>query len=231
MPSTKKTLHYLSSALLTSVSVGLLGFAISTQWASSSMSCALGGSEHFNGSAVIDLALFRGLLVKDYCPLFGSRDDFEVIPTLIDIGAAPGALHIVVVVLLVLCLLFSAISILISLYNSVSNPYQTYMGPVGVYTCNSVSVCLSVLILIIFAINIHVTGMAEGLVRSFAGSVAVDLKDWSYEMKVGYFMVIPYIVLNLGGIALIYMYTHAAYTRRKEQQRPTEDAPKEIMMY
>lgn len=55
------------------------------------------------------------------------------------IAVTPVALHGTVVCLLVLCLLFSALSILISLYNSVSNPYETYMGPAGVYACGSLS--------------------------------------------------------------------------------------------
>lgn len=56
-----------------------------------------------------------------------------------EIGGPPLALHGLVVCLVVLCFVFSAISILISLYNSVSNPYETYMGPIGIYTCSSLS--------------------------------------------------------------------------------------------
>lgn len=55
------------------------------------------------------------------------------------IGGAPLALHSLVLCLLVLCFVSSAASILISLYNSVSNPYETYMGPVGIYVSSSLS--------------------------------------------------------------------------------------------
>lgn len=58
---------------------------------------------------------------------------------LLETGGAPPALHFLSVILLALCLLFSAGSILLSLYNSVSNPYQTCMGYVGVYACSSLS--------------------------------------------------------------------------------------------
>lgn len=58
---------------------------------------------------------------------------------LVEIGSTPLVLHALVVSLLVLCLVFSAANILISIYNSVSNPYETYMGPVGIYTCSSLS--------------------------------------------------------------------------------------------
>ncbi|CAN9509063.1 unnamed protein product [Ophioblennius macclurei] len=230
MPSIKKIVHYLASVLLILVSVGLLGFGMAVRWSTSYVSCKSPASGSFNGSAEIRLTLFEGVMVRDSCPLFGSLDRFEVIPTLFETGGAPGVLHILVVILLALCLLFSAMSILIALFNSISNPYQTYLGPIGFYTTSSISVCLSVLVLILFAVNVNVTGMAEDLVGKFSAT-EVQLKDSYSVMKVGYYMVIPYIVLNLGAIALIYMYTHAAYTQRKQQQRPTEVAPKDIMMF
>lgn len=87
------------------------------------------------------------------------------------------------------------------------------------------------MVLIIFAVNVSVTNMAEDLVRNFAEGIPVDLKNKSSKMQIGYYLLIPYTVLSLFAIILIYMYDHAAYTHRREQQRPTEDAPKEIMMY
>lgn len=55
------------------------------------------------------------------------------------LAGAPIILHALVVILLALALVGSAGSILVSLYNSFSNPYQTYMGPIGVYTCSGLS--------------------------------------------------------------------------------------------
>ena len=43
-------------------------------------------------------------------------------------------LHTVVLVFLVLSLLTSLLSAGLTLYNSISNPYQTFLGPSGVYT-------------------------------------------------------------------------------------------------
>lgn len=77
MPSMKKTLHYLSSALATSISVGVLGFSMSQQWAKTTMNCARGGTSFFNGTAVIVLALFDGDSNRNFCPSFGSPDDFK----------------------------------------------------------------------------------------------------------------------------------------------------------
>nr|XP_057918156.1 clarin-3 [Doryrhamphus excisus] len=231
MPSTSKTLHFLSSALATSISVGILGFAMSSEWATKTMVCARGGSSFFNGSATIRLELFDARLERDICPLFEPPVDFQVVPKLIETKGVPVVLHTMSLCLLVLCLLSSAVSILISLYNSISNPYETYMGPVGVYTCSSISACFSFLVLVLFVVNFQATTIAEDLVRSFADNVPVDLRITSSKMQLGYYLLIPYAVLSLLAVALIYIYDHAAYTQRREQQRPTEDAPKEIMMY
>ncbi|KAK2820545.1 hypothetical protein Q5P01_023504 [Channa striata] len=228
MPSVQKSLFFISSALVTAKAVGVLGYAMSTQWAIMTMKCVGGGSGSFNGSATITLALFNGKLDKVQCP-FGNSDNFQVFPELVKIGGSPVALHGLVLCLLVLCLLFSAGTILISLYNSVSNPYETYMGPIGIYTCSSLSACLSFVVLIIFVASVTVTSMAEDMVKN--SDQTVELDDKSTEMQLGYYLVIPYTVLSLAAIALIFMYDHAAYTHRREQQRPTEEAPKEIMMY
>ncbi|CAG5904650.1 clarin-3 [Menidia menidia] len=231
MPSTTKIIHFLSSALVTAVSVGLLGFAMSTQWARINIRCAMAESSSFNGSAEIFLGLFDGIIIRSSCPSFGTEDEFKVISTIKNTGTTPLALHVLVVCLLALSLLFSAVSILVSLYNSVSNPYETYMGPVGVYTCSSLSACLSLVALIIFVVYVNVTNMAKDLVTIFVGALPVDLGEQSAEMRVGYYLVIPYIVFSLGAVALIYMYQHVAYEHKRQQERPTEDAPKEIMMY
>ncbi|XP_010764795.1 clarin-3 [Notothenia coriiceps] len=232
MPSIMKILLFLSSALATSLSVLVLGYSMSTQWAETTMECTRRGDTFTNGSALITWKLFEGDLNRDYCPLFGKAEKFEVIPKLVETGEVPSVvLHALVLCLLALCLLFSACSILISLYNSVSNPYETYMGPIGLYVCSSLSACLSVLVLILFAVNLTVTRMAEKLVKHSAGITPADLRNESTEMMLGYYLVIPYTVLSLVAIAVIYIYDQAAYTHRREQQRPTEDAPKEIMMY
>ncbi|XP_041819353.1 clarin-3 [Chelmon rostratus] len=233
MPSTKKTIYFMSSALVTSISVGLMGYAMSAEWAKMTMNCANTQDGNYNGSAVITLRLFNGNLNRNFCPVFGSTDldSFPVVSTLTDTGATTSmVLHILVLLLVVLCLLFSAATILSSLYNSVSNPYETYMGPVGIYIYSSLSTCLSAVVLIIFVANVNASNMAERVVIGLTDS-EVFLKKKNTKMLVGYYLIIPYAVLSLLAIALVYMYEHAAYTHRREQQKPTEDAPKEIMMY
>lgn len=77
MPSSQKMLFFLSSALVTAISVGLLGYGMSAQWATTTMECASDGSGFFNGTAIITLDLFKGNLARNFCPLFGSNDNFQ----------------------------------------------------------------------------------------------------------------------------------------------------------
>lgn len=77
MPSIVKTLHFLLSALITAISVGLLGFAMSTKWSQTSMDCAESGSSLYNGTANIEMTLFNGELNRVSCPTFGGVDKFE----------------------------------------------------------------------------------------------------------------------------------------------------------
>lgn len=48
-------------------------------------------------------------------------------------------LHVLVIVFLILSLVTSLLSCAFTLYNSISNPYQTFLGPVGVYTWSGLS--------------------------------------------------------------------------------------------
>jgi hypothetical protein len=49
------------------------------------------------------------------------------------------SLHLVVILFLVLSLAASLLSSGFTFYNSISNPYQTFLGPIGVYTWNGLS--------------------------------------------------------------------------------------------
>lgn len=90
-------------------------------------------------------------------------------------------------------------------------------------------VCVASLALILYVSNAFLGKMFETLVK--ADEANVELQNVNIKLHVGFFLLIPYIFLNVVAIIVVYLYVHAAYTRRKEQEKPTEDAPKEIMMY
>lgn len=90
-------------------------------------------------------------------------------------------------------------------------------------------VCVASLALILYVANAYIGQMFETLVK--ADTPNAVLKDLKINLKVGFFLLIPYICFNMVIILVVYLYVHTAYTRRREQEKPTEDAPKEIMMY
>ncbi|XP_043109167.1 clarin-3 [Puntigrus tetrazona] len=228
MPSGKKLAHFFSSAALCAAGVVVLGFGMSTDWADAVLDCAPPGGE-FDGTSSLTTGLFNGTETKIRCPRIDSPGKaVDVFTRLAKLAGAPIILHGLVVILLSLALLGSAGSILVTLYNSFSNPYQTYLGPIGLYTCSGLSVCMSTLALILYVSNVYLGEMFQTLVKADA---SVELKDPKITLKVGFFLLIPYIGVNLLAILVVYLYVHAAYTRRKQQEKPTEDAPKEIMMY
>ena len=74
MPSTRKILHFLSSALLCAAGVGILGYGISTDWVQSTLDCAPAGTEEYNGSAIVQMSLFNSTAKKKQCPGFNSEE-------------------------------------------------------------------------------------------------------------------------------------------------------------
>ncbi|MGH0144508.1 UNVERIFIED_CONTAM: hypothetical protein FKN15_046649 [Acipenser sinensis] len=63
------------------------------------------------------------------------------------------------------------------------------------------------------------------------GNIKVMLSDTNNSIGYSYYLMIPAFFCNLISIIIVFVYQHTDYTQRKEQQRPTEDAPKDVMMY
>ncbi|KAI7796898.1 clarin-3 [Triplophysa rosa] len=230
MPAVQKLVHFLSSAFLSAAGVAILGYGMSTDWAKSTLDCSATTSDIFNGSSALEIGLFNGTEVKISCPRFDTLGiPVEVFKRLAKMGGAPIALHGLVVALLAFALLGSAGSILVTLYNSFSNPYETYMGPIGLYTCSGFSACAAFLALILYVLNVFAVQMFQKLV--LADNDQVKLSHNKTELQVGFFLLIPYIATKLLAILVVYLYAHAAFTRRKQQDKPTEDAPKDIMLF
>ncbi|XP_051530877.1 clarin-3-like [Myxocyprinus asiaticus] len=230
MPSIEKLLHFLSSAFISAAGVAVLAYGMSTYWAESTLRCSPTNTDFFNGTAKLKITLFNGTEEKISCPRFDKLgESVEVFNRLKTHGEAPVILHCLVVALLAVALLGSAGSILITLYNSFSNPYETYMGPVGLYACSGLSACVATLALILYVLNVYPLQMIQALV--LAKEKDVKLQNEETNLHVGFFLLIPYICANLIAILVVFVYVHTAHTRRKEQEKPTEDAPQDIMMF
>ncbi|MBN3299030.1 CLRN3 protein, partial [Amia calva] len=226
MPSTTKTLSFLSGALCTAICASILCFTLaSNEWIFSTMICKGFNQTEGNGTAYITFGLFQAVGSRSACPTFGT-------PLTItgERGGAPNILHNMVIAFIILSLISSALSFIITMYNSVSNPFETYMGPLGLYTTSSISAILILLSIILFVVNAETSALSAEIIK---GDIQenVDLYDIQNTMKYTFYLLIPALVCSLLAITVIYIYEHARYHQQKEQERPTEDAPKEVMMY
>uniref|UniRef100_A0A452SBU3 Clarin 3 n=1 Tax=Ursus americanus TaxID=9643 RepID=A0A452SBU3_URSAM len=142
MPTTRKTLMFLSSFFTSFGAFIVVCSMLATQeWVSSRIAISDASS---NGSLVIVYGLFRGKSHQEFSHgLEESEKDFGVLEKLNN--SSQKTLHLVVILSLVLSLCTSLISSGLTFYNSVSNPYQTFLGPVGVYTWSGFhGLCVSV---------------------------------------------------------------------------------------
>ncbi|XP_076856126.1 clarin-3 [Brachyhypopomus gauderio] len=228
MPSAKKVIYFLSSAILSMGGVAILGYGMSAYWSESSLACSPLNSTSASGLVTFQMGLFNGSEVKVACPRFDSKDKVTVFDKMGEIGGAALALHALVLCLLIIALVGSAGSILITLFNTVSNPYETYMGPIGLFFCSGLSASSAFLALLLYLANMLAVNVAQRMAQL---DPEVKVSDEKVTFLIGFYLVLPYIAVSLLTILLVYMYVHAAYTQRREQEKPTEDAPKDIMMY
>ncbi|MBW00648.1 Clarin-3, partial [Eschrichtius robustus] len=136
MPTATKSLMFLSS-FVTSLGASIVICSILTtqEWIHSTLVISDTSS---NGSVIITYGLFRGKSIQELNHGLAESDkNFEVLGTLNN--SSPKTLHLVVILFLVLSLLTSLLSSGFTFYNTVSNPYQTFLGPMGVYTWSGLS--------------------------------------------------------------------------------------------
>ncbi|MGH0128173.1 UNVERIFIED_CONTAM: hypothetical protein FKN15_033893 [Acipenser sinensis] len=85
--------------------------------------------------------------------------------------------------------------------------------------------------IVLFVVNTEVYHLSVEMAENRIGSPNVILSDAKNSIGYSYYLMIPAFFCNLFAIIIVYVYQHANYTQRKEQQRPTEDAPKDVLMY
>lgn len=74
MPSLKKTLHFIGSALSCAGGVALLGYGMSADWSTSTIRCV---SSNETGTGELTVGLFKGTLMLRNCPFFDSSQSIE----------------------------------------------------------------------------------------------------------------------------------------------------------
>ncbi|RMC11253.1 hypothetical protein DUI87_11371 [Hirundo rustica rustica] len=227
MPSRKKTSMFASAFCTCVSSFAVICVALATpQWVSSEVRFSRAGS---NVTISLTYGLFSGT-----CELFVdarlqvSKTNFQVADAL----SSPGSrgVNIATIAVLVLALLSSLLSSGFTCTNAVSNPYQTFLGPIGVYTWNSVCGILILIAMILFPVNVEGTGLSEELAHSCSSSPPTHVGS-KHSYGYSYWIMLLVIFLNAASLIIIYFYDHARYSKKKEQERPMENAPKDVILF
>ncbi|XP_030060662.1 clarin-3 [Microcaecilia unicolor] len=229
MPSRQKTLMFLSGFFASIGSFSVICVALGTQnWVSSVIAYKDANS---NGIISITYGLFEGVSEKEKLdgPGLGAEaKHFRVLEELTGTGS-PEAVNILIILLLILCLVCSAMSSGITCYNSVSNPYQDCLGPIGLYAWNAINGIFTFLAMILFVVNTEANKQPSKL----ANDKLIEIQFLDAQNSYGYsfWLLLLIIFLNAATIAIMYFYQYARHRIMMEQQRPMESAPEDVILF
>ncbi|XP_070802289.1 clarin-3 [Pituophis catenifer annectens] len=225
MPSRQKTLMFTSAFFTSLCSFVIVCIVLATKnWVSSATTNV---KENPNMTLIITYGLFQGVC-SDVSPGINSAHiDFQVAGTLKNYTLK--IFHGVIIFLLVVTMLSSFLSSGFTCFNAISNPYQTFLGPIGAYTWNSVSCICCLLNLILFAVNVEVNKLSAELAinhcKVFPGFEQRNSYGYSY------WVMLLIIALNATTVIIIVFYQRAKYSKKKERERPLDSAPKDGILF
>ncbi|NWY18048.1 CLRN3 protein, partial [Aphelocoma coerulescens] len=227
MPSRRKTSMF-ASAFCTCVSsfVVICVVLATPQWVSSDVRFS-----RANSTVTVSLTygLFSGTCEQFVdAGLLVSEKTFQVADALSSTRSR--SLNVAIIVVLVLALLSSLLSSGFTCTNAVSNPYQTFLGPVGVYTWNSVCGVLTLIAMILFPVNVQGNSLSQELAHGCSTSLQTHLGS-KHNYGYSYWIMLLILFLNIASLIIIYFYDHARYSKKKEQERPIENAPKDVILF
>ncbi|XP_005064327.1 clarin-3 [Mesocricetus auratus] len=226
MPTTQKTLMFLSGFLTSLGSVVVICSILGTQaWITSSIFFT---DVISNGTIVITYGLFRGTSARHLNEGLQDLDkNFDVLGTLGN--SSQKTLHLVAIIFLVLSLGAALLSSVFTFYNSISNPYQTFLGPVGVYTWNGLSASFVFLAMVLFVGNAESNHLSEELSQKFYPEITNERTTHTYGYS--FWLILLVIFLNIVTVVIIIFYQKARYQQKQEQKKPVEYASKDGILF
>nr|XP_056706316.1 clarin-3 [Euleptes europaea] len=228
MPSKRKSLMFASASFTSIFSFVIICLVLATKnWVSSTISFTSGTA---NMTMLYTYGLFEGHWSATVVHGISIPESSFQVADLLDNGTVK-SFNIVVIFLLVLSLLSSFLSAGFTCYNAVSNPYQTFLGPVGAYTWNSISGICILFTLILFAVNVEANELSVQLAFNTSPSPPSRLYKLSNSYGYSYWIMLLIVLLNVATIIIIVFYQKARYSKRKEQERPMESAPKDGILF
>ncbi|NWV54323.1 CLRN3 protein, partial [Daphoenositta chrysoptera] len=227
MPSRKKTSMFFCAFCGCVSSLVVLCVVLATpRWVSSEVRFSRAGS---NVTVSLTYGLFRGTCQQFVdAGLQVSKTPFQVADALSSTRSR--SLNVSIISVLALALLSSLLSSGFTCTNAVSNPYQTFLGPVGVYTWNSVCGVLILIAMILFPVNVQGNSLSEELAHGCSTSLQTHLGS-KHSYGYSYWIMLLILLLNVASLIIIYFYDHASYSKKKEQERPIENAPKDVILF
>ncbi|NXJ66429.1 CLRN3 protein, partial [Rostratula benghalensis] len=226
MPSRKKSTMFAMAFLTCFCSFVMICVVLATQhWISSKV--------HFSGTnstttVSLTYGLFGGTCEQFSSGLLVPGMNFQVADILKN-AKAKGIITAIIVIL-VLSLLVSLLSSGFTCTNAVSNPYQTFLGPIAVYTWNSLCGIFVLVAMILFPVNIEGNGLSVELAHGCFSALQTLVKS-EHTYGYSYWIMLLIIFLNIASIIIVYFYDHARYSKKKEQERPIENAPKDMILF
>ncbi|XP_051883702.1 clarin-3 [Pristis pectinata] len=239
MPSQRKKLMFMA-AFSVSLGTSILISAImaTDSWVDAVVDCQNKSGDTF-GQMRLKYGLFDGLrtklVVRSLLMMDYQRGDHkmiqkEVLEYLENAGTAR-VIHILVILFLVFGLLFSLLSAVVTFYNSISNPYENICGPLSIYACSSISCVSAFLAMVLFAANTAANNLSTILVRNSIKESLVTFKHKTNSYEYSFWLILLSLALCVTTIGITYAYQHANYSTGREQERPTENAPIDVLMY
>nr|XP_003419762.1 clarin-3 [Loxodonta africana] len=226
MPTRKKTLTFLAGTFTSLASAILICSILGTKaWVTSTITI---NDSISNGRVVIAYGLFRGRSIQELDGGLAEPDkDFEVLGTLK--GSSQKTLLLVIIAFLVLSLLTSILSFAFTCYNTFSNPYQTFLGPTGVYTWNGLSAVFILLTMILFVVNTQPNHLSEELCQTLY--TVVNQKGATHNYGHSFWLMLLVILLDIVTVVIIIFYQKSRYQQKQEEKKPMEYAPRDGILF
>ncbi|XP_069835036.1 clarin-3 [Dendropsophus ebraccatus] len=230
MPSKQKTLLFFAGFASSIGSFAIICTCLATQeWVSSKVQFT---GTNYSGYADVKLGLFQVSRTKTITAGVGlgagmtSREVFQILKETSSIQI----IHVLIILLLVISLISSFLASATTCLNSVSNPYLTFLGPLGVYVWTAISGIPVLLAMILYAVNIEANGMPKEM------AIALDTTSdvfGSTQNTYGYsfWLLLLSIFLNIGTIGIIFYYEHARYSQKVEKERPMAAASQDVILF
>lgn len=217
---------FLSGFLTSLGSVVVICSILGTQeWISSSIFFR---NTFSNGTIVITYGLFRGMSTQDLDEGLQELDkNFEVLGILSN--SSQKSLHLVAILFLILSLAASVLSSVFTFYNSISNPYQTFLGPMGVYTWNGLSATFVFLTMVLFVGNAESNHLSENLTQRLYPDIINQRTTNTYGYS--FWLILLVILLNIVTVVIIIFYQKARYQQKQQQRKPVEYAPRDGILF